>query len=102
MKPRSKRSKMKALLVLGIFLPSLTSFSTAQTSDPAWLDTLNFEMEREQECEVAYYIRTKEGMLGTRKTYEARVQCVDGRQFDATRVGEDDDFEIKSCEVEAC
>jgi hypothetical protein len=99
MKPQSK---IIALIVLGFLLPSLTSFSFAQTSDPAWLDTLNFEMEREQECEVAYYIRIKEGMLGTKKTYEARVQCVDGRQFDASRVGEVDDFEIKACEVETC
>jgi len=99
MKPQSK---IIALIVLGFLLPSLTSFSFAQTSDPAWLDTLNFEMEREQECEVAYYIRIKEGMLGTKKTYEARVQCVDGRQFDAARVGEVDDFEIKACEVETC
>ena len=99
MKPQSK---IIALIVLGFLLPSLTSFSFAQTSDPAWLDTLNFEMEREQECEVAYYIRIKEGMLGTKKTYEARVQCVDGRQFDASRVGEVEDFEIKACEVETC
>lgn len=97
-----QQSKTIALIVLGFLLPSLTSFSFAQTSDPAWLDTLNFEMEREQECEVAYYIRIKEGMLGTKKTYEARVQCVDGRQFDASRVGEMDDFEIKACEVETC
>lgn len=97
-----QQSKTIALIVLGFLLPSLTSFSFAQTSDPAWLDTLNFEMEREQECEVAYYIRIKEGMLGTKKTYEARVQCVDGRQFDASRVGEVEDFEIKACEVETC
>ena len=97
-----QQSKTIALIVLGFLLPSLTSFSFAQTSDPAWLDTLNFEMEREQECEVAYYIRIKEGMLGTKKTYEARVQCVDGRQFDASRVGEVEDYEIKACEVETC
>lgn len=95
-------SKLIALSALAILLPTLTSFSSAQTSDPAWLDTLNYEMEREKECEVAYYIRMKEGMLGTKKTYEARVQCVDGRQFDATRVGDDEDFEIKACEIEAC
>lgn len=97
-----QQSKTIALIVLGFLLPSLTSFSFAQTSDPAWLDTLNFEMEREQECEVAYYIRIKEEILGTKKTYEARVQCVDGRQFDASRVGEVEDFEIKACEVETC
>jgi len=84
-----------ALLVLAI--PA-----AAQTSDPAWLDTLNYEMEREEQCEVAFYIRIKEGTLGAEKTYEARLQCVDGRQFDATRIGETADFVIKACEVEAC
>lgn len=97
--------RLIALLILGILLPALTSLglnANAQTSDPAWLDTLNYEMEREEQCEVAYYIRMKEGMLGTKKTFEARVQCVDGRQFDATRIGEDEDFKIKACEVETC
>jgi hypothetical protein len=95
-------STLKAMLVVAIALPFLSSFVFAQTSDPAWLDTLNFEMERDHECEVAYYIRTKEGVLGANKTYEARLQCVDGRQFDATRIGEIDDFEVKRCEVETC
>jgi hypothetical protein len=92
----------KALLVVAIALPFLSSFVFAQTSDPAWLDTLNFEMERDHECEVAYYIRIKEGTLGAEKTYEARLQCVDGRQFDATRIGEMVDFEVKACEIQAC
>ena len=78
------------------------SITFAQTSDPAWLDTLNYEMERQEQCEVAYYIRIKEGALGAEKTYEARLQCVDGRQFDATRIGENANFEIKACEVETC
>ncbi len=86
-----------ALSLLALPLPA-----AAQTSDPAWLDTLNYEMEREEQCEVAYYIRIKEGTLGAEKTYEARLQCVDGRQFDATRIGETADFEIRACEVEAC
>ncbi|MGB7285820.1 MAG: hypothetical protein WBC71_02710 [Salaquimonas sp.] len=76
--------------------------ATAQTSDPEWLNALNFQMERDEQCEVAYYIRIDEGELGADKTFEARLQCVDGRQFDATRIGEFDDFEIRRCEVETC
>jgi hypothetical protein len=74
----------------------------AQSSDPAWLDTLNFQMEHDKDCEVSYYIRIKEGVLGTQMTYEARLQCKDGRQFDATRVGDDEDFTIKECEIQVC
>jgi len=94
-------TKVRLALALVLILASPLS-SAAQTSDPAWLDTLNFQMERDKSCEVAYYIRIKESLLGTDKTYEARLQCVDGRQFDANRVGELDDFTIKECEIQAC
>ncbi len=93
---------MKHLLIALSLLSLVAPTAFAQSSDPAWLDALNFQMERDQECEVAYYIKTKEFTLGAQKTYEARLQCIDGRQFDASRIGEDADFTIKRCEVETC
>ncbi|MCB1386001.1 MAG: hypothetical protein KDJ80_08680 [Nitratireductor sp.] len=59
-------------------------------------------MERDKQGEVAYFIRFEERELGGSKTYFARLQCVDGRQFDATRIGEDAEFRASLCEIQTC
>lgn len=75
---------------------------SAQTNNPAWMDDLNFQMEAELECEVAYYIRIREGELGGKQFQEARLQCVDGRQFDAERIEPEDKFDVRPCEIQVC
>ena len=90
------------LLFVALLLMIYPVHAGAQSSNPAWLDSLNYQMEYEEACEVAYYIRIKEGVLGAEKTYEARLQCVDGRQFDANRVGEWEDFTVTECEIQTC
>jgi len=79
-----------------------SSVAFGQSGNPAWLDDLGFEMERLEDCEVAYYLRIEEGELAGKPTYEARVQCVDGRQFDASRVGDDEEYEISECDTQTC
>lgn len=74
----------------------------AQSSDPAWLDDLNEQIAFDKQCEIAYLLNMREGTLGGQPTFEARVQCVDGRMFDASRVGSAGFFEFKACEVQAC
>ena len=59
---------------------------------------MNFQLRAEKQCEVSYIVRVREGKLGEKNTYEARVQCVDGRMFDATRIGDIEPFTIKACE----
>lgn len=80
----------------------LAAPAAAQSSDPAWLDALNDQLLAEKECEVVYYIRMEEREIGGQTTYEARVQCSDGRQFDAWRMTPEPDFELRRCEVELC
>ena len=61
-----------------------------------------FQMERDKQGEVAYFIRFEERELGGSKTYFARLQCVDGRQFDASRKEGDARFDIQACTAEVC
>ncbi len=74
----------------------------AQSSDPAWLDDMKDQLLFEKECSVVYLMNMREGELGGQKTYEARVQCEDGRMFDASRTGASGSFEFKACEVQVC
>jgi len=79
-----------------------TSGAMAQSADPAWLDTLSDQLALEKDCAVEYYVNTKEGELAGRKTFEARAQCRDGRQFDASRTEPATEFTIKECGVQVC
>ena len=74
----------------------------AQTEDPAWLDELSDQLAVEEGCAVEYYININEGTLGGRKTYEARAQCRDGRQFDGSRMQPDLMFTIEQCGIQVC
>lgn len=90
-----------AVVSMAIFL-SLPGVSLGQSSDPAWLDELKEQIALEKECEIAYLMNIREGQLGGSPYYEARVQCADGRMFDASRVGSSGFFEFKACEIQAC
>ena len=76
--------------------------SLAQSTDPAWLDDLAMQLRSKMECEPNLYIKMHEGRLGANNYYEARVQCVDGRLFDATRTEPDKSFTIRACEIAVC
>lgn len=78
------------------------SSSFAQSNDPAWLDDLQVQMEKDEGCIVDLFINMDEGMLGGRRYYEARVQCRDGRLFDAYRTEPEKTFTIRKCQIAVC
>lgn len=93
-----RRISMIAFAVsAAMVLPAL-----GQSSDPAWLDEMNYQLKVEKQCEVSYLVRVRENRLGDKMAYEARVQCVDGRMFDASRIGEAEPFTFKACEQQVC
>ena len=86
-----------------IALVSLTgSAAVAQGTDPVWLDQLEAQIYQEFSCDANYFLNVREYRLGDSKVYEAKVQCVDGRQFDATRTGESAEFVIRACQPVVC
>lgn len=78
------------------------SSAVAQSADPDWLDALRSQLSFEENCEVDFFLnmREREGPLGA--TYSARVQCSDGRQFDATRAAPETEFKIETCAQAVC
>ncbi len=87
----------KVMLSL-IFIPA----AMAQSSNPAWIEDLIYELARLHECEVALLLDMQEDQIGGRNTYFAKVQCKDGRQFDASRIEPKEQFDIRLCEVISC
>jgi len=51
---------------------------------------------------VSYFLNMQEGRIGTNNFYEARVQCVDGRMFDASRTEPEEKFTIKAGGTAVC
>ena len=88
-------------IILALFV-SPVSPALSQSSDPSWLDDLGLQLQTELQCAVNYYLNMQEGQLGTNRYYEARVQCVDGRMFDASRTEPDEKFTIRPCEIAMC
>ena len=92
--------------------PILAAFAAAQLvllhatalaqTDPAWLDELKTQIQLDQECNPNYFLNIAEYRLGDDLIQEAKVVCVDGRQFDATRTGEFSLFVIKACQPVVC
>ncbi len=91
-------------LVAVVLLLCVTGASAvlAQSTDPAWLDDLSEQLASQLECEANYFVNIQEGQLGASRYYEARVQCLDGRLFDATRTEPDRDFLIRPCGKAIC
>jgi hypothetical protein len=89
-----------AATVASLLLVSGTGL--AQTDNPAWLDQLEEQIAEQEQCEIGFYTFVNEEKLGGRTIQEARVQCVDGRQFDASRAEPEVRFTITECGTRVC
>ncbi len=93
-------SGIAALAVVFVLSGIETVFS--QSSDPAWLEELSQQLAVEKECQVDYYVNVREGELAGKNTFDARAQCRDGRQFDASRIEPAKLFVIRPCGTVVC
>ena len=80
----------------------MASSAFSQSNDPAWLDDLQAQMVKDEGCTVDLFINIDEGTLGTSRYYQARVQCRDGRLFDAARTEPEKTFTIRKCQIQVC
>ena len=90
------------IVIVGAFVSIGYISAYAQSSDPSWLEGLSQQLAVEQQCQVDYYVNTNEGKLGGMNTYEARAQCRDGRQFDASKIEPAENFTIRPCGTVVC
>ncbi len=90
-------------IVLGAWLAFAAPANLfAQSDNPAWLDELERQIAEQEQCEVGFYIFIDEQKLGGLNTVQTKLQCVDGRQFDASRTEPATEFEISECGTRVC
>lgn len=87
-------------VILAACLTPLTA--SADNYSPWWIGELTYQLEREVQCEVVYYIRTKDHGEDGQGHVEARARCKDGREFDAFRDAPSDAFTIVQCAHAVC
>lgn len=88
--------------IFGALVALTPAFAFAQADNPAWVDQLTEQAARTLGCEVGYLVSMREYRLGERDIEEARLQCVDGRRFDASRASPDPAFTFKACGEQVC
>ncbi|MEM5494175.1 hypothetical protein [Hoeflea sp. AS16] len=93
---------LKSLILAAATGLAMMPFAHAQSANPAWLDQLSEQLATEKACAVDYFLNIKEGKLAGRLTFEARAQCADGRQFDASLTEQADTFTISECDTQVC
>ncbi|MCB1426322.1 MAG: hypothetical protein R3D65_09780 [Zhengella sp.] len=92
--------RLSAALV-SVFVIAGTAGAFAQTDYP-WLKEISSQAAGELDCEVEYFLNAREGDLGGKPAQEARIQCRDGRRFDAVRESTEGPFRFLACETQVC
>ena len=98
--PAAAKSGLRILAIAALVM--LTVSPASAQLEPAWLEDLTAQALIELDCEVAYFMSTREEELGGRMMHEARLQCSDGRQFDAVRMSPAEEFTVKKCDTQIC
>lgn len=93
---------MRTLGLLVALAVATAQGAFAQAENPAWVDQLSGQIADDLGCEVGYLVSMREYELGGRHVEEARVQCVDGRRFDAARSEPAILFTFKACGEQVC
>lgn len=62
-----------------------------------WEQQLTRQMLADHGCEVDFFVMVEESWREGRKVIRTRVQCLDRRLFDASRIGDTGTFEVERC-----
>ena len=76
--------------------------SSALPQTEKWETDLATQLQSERKCTLNYLTSKRNFLLLGRETLETKAHCVDGRAFDATRSGDQKQFEIKKCSPVEC
>lgn len=104
MTPNALRSLLTAVLFL-VPLPAALCDDTeedAQGEDRRWRILLQQQLKSEKNCDLLEILTFQEYKLGDDNAIEARVSCIDGREFDATRKRTHQKFNIELCQPSVC
>lgn len=91
---------MRSLATL-VLLVAMTG-SVAAQADYSWLSEIRMQASEALDCTVEYFLNAREGTLGGKATQEARMQCSDGRRFDAVRESTSGPFRFLACDTQVC
>jgi hypothetical protein len=71
-------------------------------TDGRWRILLQQQLKAEKSCDLLEVLTYNEMRLGDEIAIEARISCVDGREFDASRKRQHQKFELEICQPTVC
>ncbi|PHP65021.1 hypothetical protein CSC94_21050 [Zhengella mangrovi] len=93
---------MKVLSAIALSFLLAGTVSAPADGDYPWFNDIRMQAESELACDVDYFLNAREGDLGGKHTQEARLQCTDGRRFDAVREIPETNFRFLACDTQVC
>ena len=91
----------KAVIALAVAAIAALSVVTAPAEEleEDWLDELMLQLAIEEACDVVHLFSFREDRIDSNILVEAKVQCEDGRTFDASRLEPAERFDIRICDI---
>jgi hypothetical protein len=90
-------------MIAALATAALAMPARAETAD--WAPDLTMQAERELGCDVGFLANIEEHMVDGRAVVDVKVNCTDGRAFDAHRSDVAEPFTFTQCEgtdLKAC
>jgi hypothetical protein len=93
------KSVVRLAASLALAVLALAIASPQPAAQVEWEAELGAQILAEKECAVAFLSEVVRRELDEGNVTMAKVHCEDKRTFDAQRWNDDQDFEIRECEV---
>ena len=92
------RTFRRAVAILGLGLFAAHAFAAEVAS---WQNVLREQMTYDYDCEIRELTNVEVRFVDGEQIVAAKVHCVDSRIYNASRLDEYDEFEVKPCENSA-
>jgi hypothetical protein len=90
---------MKRVILLAVLGFAVCTPASAQ---PSWEAILRAQLMKERSCQMVKLSNVRSYELAGRHVIEVRVQCADGREYDALRRDTHRRFEFEPCPRQYC
>ncbi len=89
--------RMRRLSAAASILLALAAGPAVSQDEQGWRQALRLQLAAEKDCEAAFYTNEEVRETDQGRVVSVRVQCSDGRAFDAVRQPGDPRFTLRSC-----
>ncbi|MCL4764638.1 MAG: hypothetical protein KJZ80_00210 [Hyphomicrobiaceae bacterium] len=95
----ARRARAACAAALMLLLPGPGQGADGEES---WMPALRHVLASEKKCDMGDILWSREVPVGSSVTLEGRIRCLDGREFDFTRLRPHMKFDVRLCQPSVC